>query len=275
MNKKKKRDSILLGMMWISTIITVGILLWIVIYVIINGIGEISLSFLTTKPTGEEGGILPMIISTIYMILITISIATPIGIFSAIYLVEYAQQGRIVRMIRFTTENLAGIPSIIYGLFGYMFFVVYLKLGFSLISGALTMSIMILPTIIRTTEEALKTIPIFYREGSLGLGASKLRTIRLVVLPNALPGISTAIVLSIGRIVGETAAIYLTAGMGKNIPTSFMDSGRTLSVHLYMLAKEGISFEKAYATATVLIFIVLIINLSAHKIVARITRGRI
>ncbi len=206
-----------------------------------------------------------MVISTVYIIALALIIAAPLGILSAIYLVEYAKQGKLVRFIRFSIECLASIPSIIYGLFGLIFFVTILKFSWSLLSGALTVSIMILPTIIRTVEEALKTVPDAYREGSLGLGASKLRTIMKVVIPSSISGIVTAVILSVGRIIGETAAILLTAGMVSRIPNSIMDSGRTLSVHLYYLAKEGISFEKAYATATVLLVVVLILNLSTDR----------
>ena len=254
-------DNILRGLIWLASFLTIGILLWIIVYVVYNGIGHVDLEFLTQLPKGEaEGGILPMIVSTLYIVFLSVAISTPIGVFSAVYLVEYAKPGKVVRTIRFATESLAGIPSIIYGLFGFVFFVVLLKLNYSLIAGALTLSIMVLPTIIRTTEEALKSVPNTYREGSLGLGVSKLRTIRKVILPSAIPGILTGIILSIGRIVGETAAVLFTAGMVPRIPESIMSSGRTLSVHMYLLAQEGISFEKAYATATVLIFFILIKN---------------
>jgi len=221
-----------------------------------------------------EGGILPMIVTTFYVIAISIAIATPIGICAAIYLVEYAKPGKLVRTIRFATESLAGIPSIIFGLFGFLFFVTVLHFKFSILSGALTLSIMVLPTIVRTTEEALKAVPQSYREGSLGLGASKLSTIMNVVLPTAVPGILAAVILSVGRIIGETAAIYMTVGMAPYIPKGFMESGRTLSVHLYLLAKEGISFEKAYATAAVLIIIVAFLNFIANKTASALNRNR-
>ncbi|WP_334305890.1 phosphate ABC transporter permease PstA [Caminicella sporogenes] len=274
LNKRKLIDNTLKAVMWFSAIFTVGILFWIIGYIVINGIGEIDLKFLTTMPSGEKGGILPMIVSTIYIVLLSILISTPIGVCAAIYLVEYAKQGKLVRFIRFATESLAGIPSIIFGLFGMIFFVEILKLGWSLLSGAVTLSIMVLPTIIRTTEEALKSVPNSYREGSLALGTSKLRTIIKVVLPSAISGIITAVILSIGRVVGETAAVYLTAGMTPRIPGSIMESGRTLSVHLYLLAKEGISFKKAYATATILIIIIMIINFSANRIALKFKKAR-
>jgi phosphate transport system permease protein len=276
-NKLTKRDvidyalKILIGL---SAFLTVGILVWILGYIVTHGIGEINWAFLSTPPKGEAGGILPMIISTVYIVLLSVVISTPIGVCAAIYLVEYAKPGKIVRIIRFATESLAGIPSIVFGLFGMIFFVTALTFKFSLLSGAITLSIMVLPTIIRTTEEALKAVPNAYREGSLGLGASKLRTILKVVLPSAIPGVLTAVILSIGRIVGETAAVYLTAGMVPRIPKNLMSSGRTLSVHLYLLAKEGISFEKAYATATILIIIVAVINFTANQFARRLKKAK-
>ncbi len=216
-----------------------------------------------------------MIVNTLYIVLLSVIISTPIGIFSAIYLVEYSKPGKILKLIRFATETLQGIPSIIYGLFGFIFFVTSLKFGFSLLAGALTLSIMVLPTIIRTTEEALKTVPVSFREGSLALGATKLQTIIRVVLPSAIPGILNSVILSIGRIVGETAAVYLTAGMVAKFPQGVMDSGRTLSVHLYMLAKEGLSFEEAFSTATILIITVAIINSITSLIAKRIKKSTI
>lgn len=266
MNTRKLTDTICKICIYMAAFCSVGILAWILLYIVSQGIRHINWEYLSTVPRGSTGGILPMIISTVYIVLLSVAISTPIGVGAAIYLVEYAKPGKMVRFIRFATESLAGIPSIIYGLFGMIFFVITLQLRFSLLAGSLTLSIMVLPTIIRTTEEALKSVPQNYREGSLGLGASKLRTILKVVLPTAIPGILTAIILSIGRVVGETAAVYLTAGMVPKIPGSLRDSGRTLSVHLYLLAKEGISFEKAYATATILIIVVAIINFSANRL---------
>lgn len=270
--KRRIKDNLVKVLIWMSAFFTVGILAWILIYIILNGASEISWNFLTNEAKGDDAGIFPMIISTIYLVLLSITISTPIGVFSAIYLVEYAKPSKIVRLIRFATESLAAIPSIIYGLFGMIFFVIALQLKFSLLSGAITLSMMILPTIIRTTEEALKAVPSAYREGSLALGASKLRTIFKVILPSAIPGILTAVILSVGRVVGETAAVYLTAGMVPRLPTSIMDSGRTLSVHLYVLAKEGISFKQAYATALVLIAIVSIVNFISNKLGSRLKR---
>ena len=269
---RQKQDALIKSFIWISAFITVGVLGWILIYIISNGISEISWDFLTNDAKGKNAGIFPMILNTLYLILLSLAISTPIGVCSAIYLVEYAKAGKIVRVIRFATESLAAIPSILYGLFGMIFFVIALKLNFSIVPGAITLSMMVLPTIIRTTEEALKSVPNSYREGSLALGASKLKTILSIILPSAMPGIITAVILSIGRVVGETAAVYLTAGMVPRVAGSIMESGRTLSVHLYILAKEGISFQQADATAFVLILIVSIINFIANKIASRLKR---
>lgn len=263
---QKIKDNTLLGLIYIATFLTLGILLWIIGYVMINGLSQVNWEFLFTNPIGEEGGVLPMIVSTFYIVILSLLIATPIGIGAAIYLVEYAKPGKLVRAIRFCTESLAGIPSIIFGLFGMIFFVTILKLGFSLLAGAFTVSMMVLPTIIRTTEESLKSVPNSFREGSYGLGASKLRTIVKIILPSSIPGILAAVILSVGRVVGETAALYFTAGMVPRMPTSIMDSGRTLSIHMYLLAKEGVSFQKAFATATVLIIFVAVINFAANRI---------
>ncbi len=272
---RKIKDNIIKAFIWICGFTTVAVLAWIIIYIVSKGIGRLDLNFIFSEYKGDKHGIFPMILITLYIVLLSVIISTPVGIFAAIYLVEYSKQGKILKLIRFATETLAGIPSIIYGLFGFIFFVSVLKFGFSLLAGALTLSIMVLPTIIRTTEEALKTVPRAYREGSLALGSTKLQTIIRVVLPSAIPGILTAVILSIGRIVGETAALYLTAGMVARIPESVMNSGRTLSVHLYVLAKEGISFEEAYTTATVLIIIVAAINFITGLIAGKIKKATI
>jgi len=272
---RKVRDTLLKLLIWLCGFITVGTLAWILIYILINGFSHLSLDFIFSEYKGDSHGILPMIINTIYIVLLSLIISTPIGIFSAIYLVEYSKPGKILMLIRFATETLQGIPSIIYGLFGFIFFVTFLKLGFSILAGALTLSIMVLPTIIRTTEEALKTVPVSYREGSLALGATKLQTIMKVVLPSAISGILNSVILSIGRIVGETAAVYLTAGMVTRFPRSIMDSGRTLSVHLYMLAKEGLSFEEAFSTATILIITVAVINSITNMIAKKIKKSTV
>ena len=271
---RKFKDNLTKIFIYLSIGITCVVLFWIVGFVIIKGVGSISPEFLLSRAKGgDEGGILPMIVNTIFIVVLTISIATPIGVFSAIYLTEYAKPGKLLKSIRFTTECLSGIPSIIFGLFGMLFFVIFLKLKFSILSGALTLSMMVLPTIIRTTEETLKNVPKEYKEGSLALGASRLRTIFKIILPNSLPGIFTSIILSMGRIVGETAAVIFTAGLGKEIIDSVMESGATLSVHLYILAKEGINFEKAYGTALVLLVIVGVLNILASILSKKLNKA--
>ncbi len=270
----KPRSKILRLLVYTAAALTAGVLLYIVGYIVVKGVGHISWDFLTGTNYAKTGGILPMIITTLYMIGISLLFAVPIGIFTAIYLVEYAKRGsRLVYFIRLAAESLSGIPSIIFGLFGLLFFVITLKWSWSILAGALTLSIMVLPTIIRAAEEALKAVPDSYREGSFGLGAGKLRTVFRIILPSAAPGILAAVILSIGRIVGETAAVLLTAGTVTRIPASLMQSGRTLSVHMYLLAKEGIDFSRAYATACVLIVIVLLINFLANYLVNKFKKG--
>ncbi|PFG57794.1 phosphate ABC transporter membrane protein 2 (PhoT family) [Vibrio sp. ES.051] len=268
------KDNVFNVFVWISAGLTVGFLFWIIWYILSNGLQHVDWDFITDDytRTGEEHGIFPMIVSTIYMVIASIAVAAPLGIMTAIYLTEYAKVGsRLVKIIRFCTESLAGIPSIIFGLFGMTFFVAILGLGFSILSGALTLSILILPVIIRTTEEALMAVPQTYREGSYGLGASKIYTIWRLILPSAMPGILTSIILSIGRVIGESAPVFLTAGMVARIPDSLLDSGRTLTVHLYKLTTELFTVEEwnqAYGTATVLIVVVLLINM-VTKLIAR------
>lgn len=272
---RQLKDNVLKISIWIAAAVTVGFLFWIIWYILSNGLQHVDWNFVTDDytRTGNEHGIFPMIISTIYMVIASISVAAPLGIMTAIYLTEYAKIGsRLVKVIRFCTESLAGIPSIIFGLFGMTFFVVILGLGFSILSGALTLSILILPVIIRTTEEALMAVPQTYREGSYGLGASKIYTIWRLILPSAMPGILTSIILSIGRVIGESAPVFLTAGMVARIPDSLLDSGRTLTVHLYKLTTELFTVEEwnqAYGTATVLIVVVLLINMVTKLIAKR------
>jgi phosphate transport system permease protein len=262
--KRRLSDGIAKSLIWLCAFLTVAALLWLVGYIMAKGLPHISWAFLTTPYESPSHGISSMIITTLYIIGLTLLFAAPIGIFAAIYLVEYAKPGKLVSLIRFTTESLSGIPSILFGLFGYIFFVNILHFRYSLLAGALTLALTVLPTIIRTTEESLKTVPLAYKEGSLALGASKLYTLFRVMLPSALPGIITALILSIGRIVGETAAVFMTAGMVYRLPQNVMDSGRTLAVHLYALANEGTSFDESYATAAVLIIMVLLINIIAN-----------
>jgi phosphate transport system permease protein len=252
---------------------TVGILVIIVFLIFIKGISNCGLSFMLTYPEdmGRHGGILPAIMGTIFLAVLSIVFATPLGLGTAIYLTEYTRESRLTTIIRFGVESLAGIPSIIYGLFGFIFFVIKLDMGWSLLSGALTITIMILPTIIRTSEEAIKAVPRNLRIVSHSLGATKWETTVKVVLPAAAPGILTGIMLSIGRAVGETAAVIFTMGSSLRLPTSLMDSGRTMAVHFYILAREGISMEKAYATALVLVVSILAINIIAYYIMNRVT----
>jgi len=262
-HKKHKADFMIISFLWIVSLIIAGFLVWLITHIFINGIPHVTLDFLSSPNDTKHRGILPMILNTIFIICLSLVFSIPTGIGTALYMTEYSKQGKIINIIRFSIETLGGIPSILYGLFGFIFFVKILNFGFSILAGSLTLSIMVLPTIIRTTEESLKAVPASYREGSFALGATNLTTIKKVTLPCAMPGIIAAIILSVGRIIGESAAVYLTAGMGKNIANSMMNSGRTLSVHLYILAKEGISFDETYATASVLVILIAFINMTA------------
>ncbi|KGR76650.1 phosphate ABC transporter permease PstA [Ureibacillus sinduriensis] len=268
------KDNLLYGLLWLSAFLSVAVLVMIVGFIFYKGFGLISFDFIfgDYSPTGG-GGIWPMIITTIYTIGISLIIATPIGILAAVYLQEYAKQGRLVKVIRFATESLTGIPSIIYGLFGAVFFVTTLRLGMSIIAASLTLTIIVLPVIIRTTEEALKTVPAAYREGSLALGNTKLQTLYKVILPSAMPGILSGIILSIGRIVGESAAIFLTAGTVAAMPESIFSSARTLTVHSYLVTQEAGDIELAAAIGIVLIVLILAINLSATFISKKLNKA--
>lgn len=273
---RKLKDNILSTLLYLSAFVTVGLLVLIVGFIFVNGIKGINLNYIFGDYSARgDGGILPMIVSTVYMVLISIGIATPVGILSAIYLHEYAKKGKIVEMIRFATECLAGIPSIIYGLFGGIFFVVTLKMQYSIIAGAFTVAIIILPVIIRTTEEALKTVPNEYREGSLAMGATKFQTLYKVILPSALSGILSGVILSIGRIIGESAAILLTAGTVAKMPSTIFDSARTLTVHSYLLTKEMGDISGAASVGVVLIVIVLALNTLAKFIGKKLSKGDI
>lgn len=283
--QKKRRLSDLLLKIAINgaALLTVIVLAGIILYILINGLPYISWEFLSTSysesPSGAKG-ILPMIINTLYIVVITLLIATPIGISSAIYLTQYAKQGRLVRAIRFTTEILSGIPSILFGLFGYTVFCVMFRMGTSILAGCLTMTLCILPTIVRTTEESLLAVPGSYKEGAMALGAGKLRVILGIVLPCAVPGILTAVILAMGRIVGESAALLYTSGMSYNMPKDFfgqiMNSGRTLTLHLYQTAMQATSddaFHIAFATAAVLLVIVFLLNLLAGLVSKTLKKG--
>ncbi|PMG30821.1 phosphate ABC transporter, permease protein PstA [Shewanella sp. 10N.286.52.C2] len=276
-NKQSRvlKDKAALAGVWASAALTIIFLLWVVWHILSNGLSHVSWEFITSSYTriGEASGIWAMIVSTVYMVGLSLGIAAPLGIMTAIYLTEYAKPGsKLVEVIRFCIESLAGIPSIVYGLFGMTFFVTVLGLGFSILAGALTLSMLILPVIIRTTEEALMAVPMSYREGGYALGSSKIYTIWRLILPNALPGIVTSIILSTGRVIGESAPVFLTAGMVTQIPESVLDSGRTLTVHLYKLTQELFTqheWDQAYATATILIVLVLVLNLATKIIAAR------
>ena len=257
----------------IAAVITVSVFVFLVGYILVKGVPHITLDLFAFKYTSENVSLFPALVNTITMTLVSLLIAVPLGIFAAIYLVEYAKRGnKFVGIIRTTAETLAGIPSIVYGLFGMLFFVTALEWSYSMLAGAFTLSIMILPLIIRTTEEALISVPDSYREGSFGLGAGRLRTVFRIVLPSAVPGILSGVILSIGRIVGETAALIYTAGTVDDIPPDFLSSGRTLAVHMYALSNEGLYIDQAYATAVVLIVIVFGINAMSAFIAKRIAR---
>ena len=271
---RKTVDNLLKALLWVCGGIAVAFLALILIYVITRGIPYINWEFLTTayRPGLGSNGIRDIIVGTLAMVGLTLVIAVPIGVLAALYMGEYAKKGKVLTTIRFCVESLAGIPSILYGLFGYTFFAIQLAFGFSLLSSALTLAIMVLPVIIRSTEEALFTVPDSYREGSLALGASKLTTLFRVILPSAIPGILSAIILSMGRVMGETAAVYYTAGTMARVPSSVFSSTRSLAVHLYLLVKEGLESGDAFATATILIVIVVGLNALANFIAKRLSR---
>mgnify|MGYP001027618845 CR=1 FL=1 len=265
------RGKIAIGMIWAAALFSLSVLILIIAYILIRGLPQVSLSFLLESPTdlGRSGGIFPAILGTLVLGLGALVIAVPLGIGSAIYLTEYTYPSRLTSIIRFGTESLAGVPSIIFGLFGFIFFVSYLKMSWSILAGSLTLALMILPTIIRTAEEAIRAVPQSYREVSFGMGATRWQMVTTVVLPTALPGILTGIILAFGRAVGETAAVIFTAGTALNIPISVFSPVRTMAVHFYILAVEGISLEKAYATGAVLIITVLLINIGANMLITR------
>jgi len=253
---------------------SVAVLVLIVGYILIRGIPHLSAELFAWEYNSDNVSMMPSIINTLLMTAISLIVCVPLGIGAAIYLTEYARRGsRLVKIVRMTAETLSGIPSIIYGLFGSLFFVVALKMGLSLISGALTLSIMVLPTVMRTTEEALLAVPDSYREGSFGLGAGRLRTTFKVVLPSAVPGILSGVILAVGRIVGETAALIYTAGTVAKVPDSVLDSARTLAVHMYAISSEGLYINQSYATAVVLLAVVLGINGLSSCIAKRIGRS--
>lgn len=265
---------ILMLLVMAATVLTFLVLLFLIAYILINGVPHLKPSLFSLHYTSENASLMPALINTVIMTFLSLLIAIPFGIFSAIFLVEYAGRGnKFIDVIRLTTETLSGIPSIVYGLFGMLFFVNTLDWGFSLLAGAFTLSIMILPLIMRTTEEALKAVPDTYREGSFGVGAGKLRTVFRIVLPSAIPGILAGIILAIGRIVGETAALIYTAGTVAQVPSSVMGSGRTLAVHMYNLSNEGLYMDQAYATAVILLVLVVGINTISSVAAKKLTKA--
>ncbi|MDR1581531.1 MAG: phosphate ABC transporter permease PstA [Synergistaceae bacterium] len=254
-----------------AALVTFGVLFFLVIFIFVKGIPHIKPSLFSLSYNSENVSLTPALAATVLATPMALLITAPLGVFAAIYLTEYAKRGsRWVILVRVTTEALSGIPSIVYGLFGSLFFVLFLGWGYSMLAGVFTLSIMILPLIMRSSEEALKAVPDAYREGAFGLGAGKLRTVFRIVLPSAMPGILAGVILSIGRIVGETAALIYTAGTVAQIPTSPMQSARTLSVHMYALSTEGFHTNESYATAVVLLFVVILINAASVKISRRI-----
>ncbi|MCL2018761.1 MAG: phosphate ABC transporter permease PstA [Oscillospiraceae bacterium] len=265
------------GVIWTVALMVIAVLIFIIVFILYRGLSVINWEFLTRIPrrSGREGGILTPIIGTLSVTLLAILIAMPFGIGTAFYLAEYTKDGILTRIIRFCTESLAGIPSIIYGLFGFIFFVQILDLKWSILSGGLTLAIMVLPTLIRTSEEAIRAVPKTYREVSFSLGGTKWQTIRKAVVPSAIRGIVNGLILSVGRCVAETAAVILTAGVSLSMPKSVLDSSRTMAVHFYQLVIEGISMTNAYGTAAVLIILVFFINVVANMLINRfVAKGR-
>lgn len=259
--KRTPGSFIVMLLVLLAAAITIIALVYLLVYILVNGVPYLNADLFSWTYTSENVSVVPAIINTVIMALISLLFAIPFGIGSAIYLVEYAKKGnKLVKVVRVTAETLTGIPSIVYGLFGMLFFVTALHWRFSILAGACTLAIMVLPVILRTTEEALMAVPDSFREGSFGLGAGKLRTIFKIILPSAVPGILSGVILSVGRIVGETAALMYTAGTVAAIPKNLFSSGRTLAVHMYVLASEGLHVDQAYATAVVLLVLVILIN---------------
>lgn len=259
----------------LAALVTVAVLVFLIGYILVMGIPNLKLSLFEWEYNSENVSLMPALINTLLMTAFSLVIATPLGIFAAVWLVEYARRGnKMVKLVRLTTETLQGIPSIVYGLFGMLFFVTQLKWGYSLIAGAFTLSIMVLPVIMRTTEEALLSVPDSYREGSFGLGAGKLRTVFSIVLPSAMPGILSGIILAVGRIVGETAALIYTASTVAAVPSSVFSSTRTLAVHMYMLSNEGLHVGETYGTAVVLLALVLAINALSGFVAGKLAKGK-
>ncbi len=274
MMDKRATNAVAIGALWVAAGATVAVLGALIAYVFINGISELSPAFIFTWPRGvnAEGGIWPTIVSSAYVTALAMLLVTPIAVLAAVYLAEYAVQGRLVRLIRFAADSLASVPSIVMGLFGLALFVEAIGIGFSMLSAALALAFLMLPIVMRTTEEAIRAVPRFIRWGSYGLGATKWQTVSRVVLPAATPRILTGIILATGRAVGETAVVIYTMGQAINLPLSPMDSGRPMTVHLYLLASDGINLPAAYGTALLLMVMILFFNLGARWISRRSRR---
>ncbi|MGO2696845.1 phosphate ABC transporter permease PstA [Bavariicoccus seileri] len=261
-------------LVYLSTLFTFGSLFFVIGYILINGIPHLTPSLFSWQYTSENVSLMPAIITTLIVVFVSLLIATPIGVFSGFYLVEYAKRGsKVVEVIRIASDTLSGIPSIVYGLFGMLFFVIFLGFQYSLLAGILTSSIMVLPVIVRSTEEALLSVDDSLRSASFGLGAGKLRTIFKVVLPVAMPGILSGVILAIGRIVGETAALMYTLGTSTNMPKSLFSSGRTLALHMYVLSSEGLHVNESFATGVILIVTVLVINGISTVLSNKLSKG--
>lgn len=277
MNAKTHKNleaKLLFCAVYFAAFVTFGMLFYIIGYILVKGIPHLSLDFFSLTYNSDNVSMVPAAVNTVTMAVMTLLIVVPIGIGAAIYTVEYAKRGsKLVKVVRITTETLSGIPSIVYGLFGVLFFVTAMRWDRSMLAGACTLAIMVLPTIMRTTEEALQSVPDSYREASFGLGAGKLRTVFQVVLPSAVPGILSGVILAIGRIVGETAALIYTSGTIAKIPGSIMESGRTLALHMWTLANEGLHEDKAYATAVILLVLVIGINMLSSCVARKLMKN--
>jgi len=270
----KHADRIMNVIFWGVGILAIAILILVIGYLLYLGLPQVNLTFLFTDPinNGAAGGIWPSIVSTFYITIVALAVAAPLGILAAVYLAEYSGENTFVKTIRFATETLASVPSIVFGLFGLAFFVVYLQMGFSILAGGLTLALMAIPTILRTSEVTIETVPQSYKEGSMALGSSKWQTVIRVVIPAAIGGITTGIILGMARAIEETAAILYTVGATTTVPVSLFDGGDPLPLHLYTLATEGISLPNAYGTAAVLVVLILVITFSTNYLVERYTK---
>ena len=273
--KKHPKSLFVMILVMLSAVFAVGILLFLMIYILVNGIPHLTPEQFEWKYTPENQSMMPAIINTLTMTVLTLLIAVPVGIFAAVYLVEYAKRGnKLVKIIRVTTETLSGIPSIVYGLFGFLLFNMQLGWQYAMLGGIITLAIMILPLIIRTTEEALLAVPDSYREGSYGLGAGKMRTVFRIILPAAIPGIMSGVILSIGRIVGESAALIYTSGTFRSTPSGIWDSSATLTVHMYVQSNEGLHVNQAFASGVILLVLTFLINLASDLIERHIQKKK-